>query len=402
MRKIKILPWLMVCALILSSCQVPFVSDLVPDKEKYDAESYRSEYESRWQYQQLNDDEQRHYGYLYAAVQETKDTDSYVQLDGKKQPGVRVELPDAELDNEGITRLYEAFFTDNPQFFYLDRTYSMEGIQNLRGETRYNTLILRYTSTAKQRMEAEQELQAVVDDIMAQCPQSDDYDTERYLHDRVITRCTYDEYAAKHNSSAAPNAYTAYGALVEGKAVCEGYAKAMQLLLQKAAIPVTLATGISKESGESHMWNVVTIHGENYHLDATWDDNLDQPQYTFFNLTTEMVQHSCIIDNPETLPPCTATADNPCVRNDTLIDTYERQEIARKIAARIRAGDTTIQLRFTEGKLDNGLLFLKNQTLLNTMVNSQLSAMGSQLSMWDYDLWSDRDQQVLTIIKKNK
>lgn len=402
MRKIQMAAWPIVCALLLGSCQLPYVSDLIPSTNEYDADKYLSEYEDRWQYQQLSHDEQQYYGCLYTAIQETKNTDSYVEIDGQTQPGVRVELPDAQLDNDDITRLYEAFFTDNPQFFYLDRTYSMEGSKSLSGETYYNTLILQYTMSTKKRIQKERELNAVVDEIMSRCPQSDEYETERYLHDQVVSRCTYDTFAAEHNSDDDPNAYTAYGALMDGKAVCEGYAKSLQLLLQKAAIPVTLATGTSKESGESHMWNIVTIHGENYHLDPTWNDNSDQLQYTFFNLTTDMVRQSCEIDNIDTLPDCTATAYNPFVLNDTVVDTYERQEIARKIAKRIHAGDTTIQLRFTDGKLDNGLLFLKNQNLLTSMVNNQLKAIGSSLSMWDYDLWSDRSQNVLTLIQTDE
>lgn len=397
MRKIHIAALLLACTLFLGGCHLlDYIAPLTEDI--YDAQKYQTEYADHWQYRQLTEEEQRCYGHLYTAIQDTKHTESYITFNNAQHPGVRVYLPDATLNEASVTRIYQAFFNDNPHFFYLDRTYSMEGVQDISGATYYNVLILQYTLPTQQRTQAEQKLQAIVDAILAECPSSDDYAIEQYLHDEVAARCTYDTEAAENDSDAVPNAYTAYGALVEGKAVCEGYAKALHLLLNKKSIPSTLVTGVSKENDESHMWNLVTVNGENYHVDPTWDDSGDRVQHTYFNLTTEMVLDSCTIDNAESLPLCTATKDNPFVRNDTLIDTYERQVIAQKIAARVQAGDTTIQLRFTEGKLDNGILFLKNQTLLSSMVNGHLADSG--LEMWDYELWSERSQNVLTLIKK--
>ena len=404
MRKLKFAALLVVCAVLLGGCQ--WFSWLFPPSptDVYDPTKYQTEFSNRWQYQSLSPDEQTYYGCLYTAVMDTQSTDTQITYteDGETQhkPGVRVSLPDATFSNESITRIYESFFTDNPQFFFLDRTYSMEGVQEISGETYYNTLILQYTHTTEQRIQATQQLQAATDAIFAQIPDTESqYEMERYLHDRLNALCTYDVEAAESDVSTTPYAYTAYGALVGGKAVCEGYAKAMQLLLHRASIPVTLVTGTAKDGGESHMWNLVTIDGENYYLDATWNDTGDRLQYTFFNLTTEMVLASCDIDNAEALPLCTATKHNPFVLNNTIIDTYERQVIAQKIAARIIAGDTTIQLRFTEGKLDNGILFLRNKKLMTSMVNQHLS--DTNLTMWDYDLWSDSSQRVLTLVRKS-
>lgn len=405
MRKIQFAALMVACAVLLGGCQ--WLSWLFPSSpdDVYDALKYQSEFANRWQYQLLDEAEQTFYGCLYTAVTDTTSVDTQISRSEndeiQQHPGVRVFLPDAALSHESITRIYEAFFTDNPQFFYLDRTYSMEGVQQISGEPYYNTLVLQYTHTAEQRIQADQQLQSVVNTILVNRPVTESqYETEKYLHDRLNALCTYDVEAAQSDANNAPYAYTAYGALVGGKAVCEGYAKAMQLLLHHASIPVTLVTGTAKDSGESHMWNLVTIDGENYHLDPTWNDSGDRLQYTFFNLTTEMALASCDIDNADALPHCTATKANPFVRNDTIIDTYERQVIAQKIATRVLAGDTTIQLRFTENKLDNGILFLRNKKLMTSMVNQHLSK--SDLTMWDYDLWSDSSQRVLTLVRKTE
>ena len=393
-----------VCVLFLGGC-APFDSLLHPFTDHvYDAGKYQDEFSERWEYRQLDAEEKSYYAQLYTAVTDTTASDStvsYVDAAGVplEVPGIRVVMPGATLSNESIVRIYEAFYNDNPQFVYLDRTYSLEGRRRLDGSSYYNTVILQYTMTAPQRIQAVNALQAASEMILAECPKTDDqYVIERYLHDQLNARCTYDMAAAESDITAVPNAYTAYGALVEGKAVCEGYAKAMQLLLQQVSIPVTLVTGTVRESSEPHMWNLVSIHGETYHLDATWNDTNDQALHTFFNLTTEMVDLSYTIDNAESLPLCTAVTDNVFVRENTVVDTYERQIIAQKIADRIRADDTTIQLRFENGKYENGLLFLKNKKLMSSMVNAYLSESG--LSMWEYSLWADSGQQVLTLIKE--
>ena len=393
-----------VCVLFLGGC-APFGSLLHPFTDHvYDARKYQDEFSERWEYRQLDAEEKSYYAQLYTAVTDTTASDStvsYVDAAGVplEVPGIRVVMPGATLSNESIVRIYEAFYNDNPQFVYLDRTYSLEGRRRLDGSSYYNTVILQYTMTAPQRIQAVNALQAASEMILAECPKTDDqYVIERYLHDQLNARCTYDMAAAESAITAVPNAYTAYGALVEGKAVCEGYAKAMQLLLQQVSIPVTLVTGTVRESSEPHMWNLVSIHGETYHLDATWNDTNDQALHTFFNLTTEMVDPSYTIDNAESLPLCTAVTDNVFVRENTVVDTYERQIIAQKIADRIRADDTTIQLRFENGKYENGLLFLKNKKLMSSMVNAYLSESG--LSMWEYSLWADSGQQVLTLIKE--
>lgn len=404
MKKLKIAVWITLCVFLLGGCRpitswLSYLSDDV-----YDAHKYQAEFSHHWQYNRLSAEEKMYYGCLYTAVTDSYATDTHIiytdeDQQSEQKPGIRVAMPDAQLTAESITRLYEAFFADNPQFFYLDRTYSMEGRQQIGGATYYNALILQYTLPTDQRISATEQLQSILDGILADLPETDDeYVTERYLHDRLLSLCTYDTAAAESETAVVPNAYTAYGALVEGKAVCEGYAKAMQLLLYKASIPATLVTGVAKESNEAHMWNLVTINGENYHLDPTWNDTNDQQQYTFFNLTTDMVSTSCTLDSEQNIPLCTATEDNAFVRNDTVIDTYERQVIAEKIAARIQAGDTTIQLRFEEGKYENGILFLKNKKLMSSMVNNHLVNTG--LCMWDYELWAESGQKVLTLIKK--
>lgn len=66
---------------------------------------------------------------------------------------------------------------------------------------------------------------------------------------------------------------TAYAALVNGYAVCQGYSVLMYRLLREAGVNARVITGnVSGSSGtEYHAWNIAEIDGLYYNIDATWD-----------------------------------------------------------------------------------------------------------------------------------
>ena len=84
------------------------------------------------------------------------------------------------------------------------------------------------------------------------------------LHRYVVENCIFDEDADE-------TAYTAYGCLIEGEAVCQGYTGAMNLLLAKCGIYSIGVAGVISETDEKHAWNYIKCGGLKY-VDATWDD----------------------------------------------------------------------------------------------------------------------------------
>ena len=91
-------------------------------------------------------------------------------------------------------------------------------------------------------------------------PADDDFDRELAVYRYLIDHCDY--LVAGDDTTAYADA-----ALVDGRAQCSGYAKALDLLLRSIGIR-TLSVG---KSGV-HAWNIVNISGEWYQCDATWDD----------------------------------------------------------------------------------------------------------------------------------
>ncbi len=115
-----------------------------------------------------------------------------------------------------------------------------------------------------------------------------DYEKEVALHDYLVRHCTYSEAEDWPSES---DVFRAYGALVNGEAVCNGYAEALQILFTCAGISSKFVIGMAGDV--EHAWNLVELDGKWYHLDATWDDPLpDQGEtviHTYVNLSDEEI-----------------------------------------------------------------------------------------------------------------
>lgn len=86
------------------------------------------------------------------------------------------------------------------------------------------------------------------------------------LHDYLVRNCVYDRSAV--NEAVSPSR-TAYGALANGKAVCQGYSLAFKLLLRRASVHAVYVGSDSMQ----HAWNMVQMENNAwYHVDVTWDD----------------------------------------------------------------------------------------------------------------------------------
>ena len=126
-------------------------------------------------------------------------------------------------------------------------------------------------------------------------PQMTEYEIVLAAHDFIADRVTYDdEAAADHEAN--PFSFTSYGALVSGKAVCEGYAKAFQLLMNKIGIYSICVTG--SYDGVGHMWNMVKIGGDWYNVDITFDDQ-SSLYHLYLNKTDEFMLHNKYTIDPD-------------------------------------------------------------------------------------------------------
>ncbi|MDN4473456.1 DUF2510 domain-containing protein [Demequina zhanjiangensis] len=115
----------------------------------------------------------------------------------------------------------------------------------------------------------------------------------RALHDALIETAEFDQAAfdARRNSlttstyAAVTQSQEAYGALVAGRAVGEGYAKAFQALADAAGYRSVVITGTAADGQDvlPHAWNRVYVGGSWLVVDAAWDDGgADGSAYDYF------------------------------------------------------------------------------------------------------------------------
>lgn len=86
----------------------------------------------------------------------------------------------------------------------------------------------------------------------------------RYLHDMINQYVHYDMDV--YNTD--PNLRTAYGALIDNNAVCDGYTLAYNYLLGKLGIEAHYVQSLKMV----HAWSMVKLSGKYYHVDTTYDD----------------------------------------------------------------------------------------------------------------------------------
>ncbi len=110
----------------------------------------------------------------------------------------------------------------------------------------------------------------------------DDHEKVKAIHDYIVKHVSYDT---------SYKAYTAYEALVNRSAVCQGYALLTYQLLKEAGIENHFVTGTG--DGQPHAWNLVKIENKWYHLDTAFDDPVPDEQgrvtYSYFNLSDEQI-----------------------------------------------------------------------------------------------------------------
>ncbi len=118
------------------------------------------------------------------------------------------------------------------------------------------------------------------------------YDILVAIREKLATRVTYDKGAER--------AHTAAGSLLDGRAVCDGYAKATKLLCDAAGIPCIIVTGDAVQNGtkESHAWNYVQMEdGAWYAVDMTWSDRGDKDDDTYFLVGSESILYDVAFKN---------------------------------------------------------------------------------------------------------
>lgn len=369
-------------AVIITSCIILIINTANNKKYDYDQieavvinggeETENSEYEqieeisfkgskyyksisSTYGYDSLKTDEEQ---YLYEKIKKniyyitnSTDQNGHYRTERLKITGVR-------MSEYSIRKVVNAFSFDNPQVFWLENLFGYAYTGNDTIVEFYSVFSAdeceKYINTFNKKIN---ETVLSVGDNMSE------YEREKYIHDKLLENCTYKKGVT--GSGDGWQYFSAYGAIVEGEAVCEGYAKSMQILLSQLGIECYIIRG--EGEGVGHMWNVVKLGGEWYHLDPTWNDTDDIINYEYFNVNTEMITKNHIINEDDDnidfenmsedttvkynffVPMCTSLAMNYYNVEGYLIDEFDEQTDNDMISVLVNAANKNqmyVPLRF--------------------------------------------------------
>lgn len=187
----------------------------------------------------------------------------------------RIRIENSDIGEDALRHALNAFLYDNPQVFWLNNVF---GYVRSGGDT----IIECYTDVSADDCKARiarlsERMDELLEGISADMTP---YKREKTIHDRLLAGCSYADEVKGFSDGW--SYFSSYGAIVDGRAVCEGYSKAFQLLMSRAGIECCTIRG--QGDGVAHMWNIIELDGVWYHVDATWDDTDDLITYEHFNV----------------------------------------------------------------------------------------------------------------------
>ena len=222
-------------------------------------------------YEHLSDNEKNLYNQVLTGLNIVKDV---------IKPAVKVNFDET-------TNVIKAIMYDHPELFWFTGSAATSLLNN-------NVAAIKpeYNHLAKNLNQHKLQLKQSADKYLKFVHGKDPHEQERLIHDKMVQTISYVRPDLDQ---------TSYAALVEEKAVCAGYTRAFQLLMQRLGIPCYYCSGtaIGPEDKEwtRHAWNIVKLDDDYYNLDITWNDCYDKADknhisYAFYNCTDLQIMDS--------------------------------------------------------------------------------------------------------------
>ena len=328
--------WLLPVLILFVICSNDFFSKEPGEIRKLREQEVQKTDEDQYQeyyFNLLSEDEQRIYRQMLNGIRE-RQNEFYL----------------TSADEDVISKVYHALLKDHPELFWVHNreevyTTSYKG-------TDYCRFSPGYTYTEQEISEIMTEMQNVVNEVNAEITQNtSDYDKVKMIYTYLIDHTEYEASDDDQNIA---------GVFWKKKAVCAGYARAVQYLLEQLGIPCIYVEGSARDSDEGHAWNIVKINGQYYYVDAT---NGDQPSFLEGG-AVQLEEHKTVIydylcpfpqeyeqvytaSDEFPVPECTAADLNFYVLNQACFDTYNEQQIYDFCCMRLDNGAAVVRFKFT-------------------------------------------------------
>lgn len=176
-----------------------------------------------------------------------------------------------------LQKVLDAVKDDNPHFFYVDWESVLYGSKMQAEKTVVYFKYRIQRTVAKQYLE---QIRAIAESLKS----NSDYATMRKVHDYLAKTVKYNPRIKSGESVYRINDHNVIGPLFEKMAVCEGIARAYQILLKHLNIECTYMSGYVNTSQVRgfHAWDLVRYNGQIKKVDVTWDLNEGKATHMYF------------------------------------------------------------------------------------------------------------------------
>lgn len=294
-----------------------------------------------------------------------------------------IELPKGTRYDDAVAAT-QSLCTDYPELFHLGNTWRIGYLQDTPDIA--GVVMPSYTMDMEAYNAMLPELLHTTRQLVGQVI-GGEADRAETLHDGL---CAHATYVADEEIN-----HTAYGAIMLGRAQCEGYSQGLALMFRMAGIPCGVTVGETIDSSgvvEQHSWNVAMIGGEATLIDATWNDQDASGcnPHWYYGLTSEMMAADHTVSPEFVVPACTSTAANWHARRGLLI-----AEAGQLYEALLRfSGFGEVSMRFADKALYEDFLCRTNEWIgeFNASYPQEVSFYGS------YSVYAD-DPQLCVMLR---
>ncbi len=299
-----------------------------------------------------------------------------------------------ETDEENLKSVFTAVLYDNPHIFWVDNDY-----QYVENEMSVS-FTPNYRNSATEAQKITSELNNKINEIITYANKlNTDYEKELYVHDYICENTVYDASLSQLGGD------SAYDSLINGKAICEGYSRAVQILLDALDIDNYLVVGDGKSDGktEPHMWNIVEIDNLNYHLDATWNDSGDDNSivYFYFNINDKMIQKDHFNIEPVN-NSCISDLSHYYVVKNSYVKSYNGfSEHSVRTVDDLRNGENRIEFVFEDSMdFEKALNDIENDNGFFDYIFSAVNKSGRRLNPYKVTYYTIDTRNYLCVVLK--
>lgn len=247
---------------------------------------------------------------------------------------LREEKEVSTLLTENLDIAFQCVLNDFPEIFYVSGYHYTEHTRATK------TVRIVFSPDFELTEEQVQDAQESIDEYVNTCLAGinsgmSQYDKVKYVYDYVINNTEYDLNA--------PDNQNICSVFIGKKSVCQGYAEATEYLLQKLGFTISIVNGYV-ENGSRHAWNILSVDGNYYYLDATWGDVDYQSvegedtgiskevmpiNYDYFLITTKELENTHQINNTVPLPACVETKNSYYVKEGLYFEDVDTEKLSR-------------------------------------------------------------------------